>query len=164
MFHAEQFRLHVVRPTLVTLGMHSTAAEDLVLGTCAQESGFGKYVVQMGNGPALGVFQMEPATHDDIWLSYLRYQGSSVTHTLKRMIGSCWWDDAHNRPRARAMVCDLAYATAMCRIHYRRKKDPLPAAGDWMSIAAYWKRHYNTPLGKGTEGEFIASCERAGLK
>jgi hypothetical protein len=50
----------------------------------------------------------------------------------------------------------------MCRLHYRRVAEPLPAAKDTEAMAAYWKAHYNTPLGKGTVEKalprFIVAC------
>ena len=41
------------------------SAIDLLLGTAAQESAFGTYLRQV-NGPALGAFQMEPATFKSV--------------------------------------------------------------------------------------------------
>ena len=43
------------------------------MGTITQESR-ATYVKQLGNGPALGLAQMEPATHDDIWINFLKYK------------------------------------------------------------------------------------------
>lgn len=161
MFDAEQLRAQVIRPTLITLGLHSQAAEDLVAGTCAAESALGTYLVQV-RGPALGIYQTEQATHTDLWESYLRYRSADVAR-LKSLVGPIWWDTEAGRPSAHALVVDLAYATAICRYHYRRVRDPLPKAGDWHAMAAYWKRHYNTPVGRGTEGHFVDACERCGV-
>ena len=55
---------------------------------------------------------------------------------------------------------NLGYATAMCRVHYRRVLEPLPGADDIPGLAEYWKQHYNTPLGRGTVGEFADKFER----
>ena len=49
----------------------SQEAENLLMGTAAQESALGEYIRQLGNGPALGIFQMEPETFDDIVRNYL---------------------------------------------------------------------------------------------
>ena len=38
----------------------------------------------------------------------------------------------------------------MCRVHYYRKPAALPHYGDAEAMTAYWKRYYNTRLGKGT--------------
>ena len=69
----KQLTLLVVRPTLKKLGLYSLAAERLIVGTIYQES-HAKYLKQLGNGPALGVIQMEPATYGDIWDNYLAYK------------------------------------------------------------------------------------------
>ena len=50
------------------------------------------------------------------------------------------------------------YACAMCRIHYQRVREPLPDADDLEGQAAYWKAHYNTPLGAGTVEHFIEAA------
>ena len=42
------------------IDLYSPEVVELLMGTCAQESTMGKYRKQLGNGPALGIFQMEP--------------------------------------------------------------------------------------------------------
>lgn len=162
MFDAVQLRDYLVRPTLIAIGLHSMAAEDLVMGTWAAESVLGTYLRQQGRGPALGVAQMEPTTHDDIWINWLAGRSSDVA-LLKAMVGPRYWDASKIRPDPQALVVSLDYAAAMTRYHYRRVPEPLPPAGDWRAIATYWKRHYNTPKGRGTEGQFVDACERCGV-
>ena len=53
------------------------------------------------------------------------------------------------------ILYNLRYATAMARIHYLRVKESLPNTNDVAGLAKYWKLYYNTPLGRGTEEEFI---------
>ncbi|KAF0118141.1 MAG: hypothetical protein FD149_866 [Rhodospirillaceae bacterium] len=74
MCDSAHFVTTVIRPTLLHLGLHSPAAEALLLGTAIQESRLGTYLRQTGGGPALGVYQMEPATHEDIWTNFLAYR------------------------------------------------------------------------------------------
>ena len=71
---AEQLRKDIVRPAIEKIGLWSQEAEDLLIGTAAQESHLGTYLRQLGDGPALGIFQMEPATHNDIHENFLRYK------------------------------------------------------------------------------------------
>ncbi|MFA0016388.1 hypothetical protein AB4391_24050 [Vibrio lentus] len=148
---AKQLTQLVVRPTLQTLGLHSKAAEQLIIGTIFQESR-AKYLKQIGAGPALGIIQMEPATYHDIWKNYLGYKNelSSKVRTLAS-VGS--FEGGY--PNQFELVTNLAYAVAMCRIFYRRKPYALPVEGDVAAMAEYWKVHYNTVLGAGTEEEFI---------
>lgn len=146
--NANQLRRDIVRPALRLIGLHSDAAENLVMGTAAVESGL-EYVRQLENGPALGLFQMEPATYDDIWSNYLAYR-EQLSRDIRYAIST-----AVIRPPSDRMVWDLRLAAIMCRIHYLRQKPPLPDPSDVWAMAAYWKEHYNTPLGKGTEQKFV---------
>ena len=68
-----EFRESVIKPTLEKMGLWSESAESLILGTAIQESRL-KYRKQIGGGPALGLFQMEPFTHDSIRNDYLDYR------------------------------------------------------------------------------------------
>ena len=65
MLDPRQFAERVIRPALVKLRLQSPAAEALLLGTAVVESGLSA-LVQAGGGPALGLYQIEPATHADI--------------------------------------------------------------------------------------------------
>lgn len=65
MLNIAQFRTNIVRPTLEGIGAHNRAAENLVLGTGLQERDL-HYLRQLNDGPARGIYQMEPTTHDDI--------------------------------------------------------------------------------------------------
>jgi hypothetical protein len=56
-------------------------------------------------------------------------------------------------PRPEEMIWNLQYAAAMCRIHYVRKPGLIPITVTGQAL--YWKKHYNTELGKGTESEFV---------
>lgn len=51
---------NLIRRVLIGIGGYSEEAENLLMGTAAQESALGEYIRQLGNGPALGIFQMEP--------------------------------------------------------------------------------------------------------
>jgi hypothetical protein len=140
---------YVIRPVLKDLDLWSVEAEQLVLGTACQESKCGEYLVQLGGGPALGIYQMEPATHDDIWRNYL--PGRAIKYKISDFAFNAGLD-------ADEMIGNLYYATAMCRIHYLRVPEKIPVG--LHPQAAYWKKYYNTPLGAGTINEYINSWER----
>lgn len=146
MIKADDLRA-VIKPVLVDLGCWSTAAENLLLGTCAVESAMGTYLFQV-QGPALGIFQMEPATHDDIHRHFLAYRPELRAKVLN-------WSVTGGT--ASELAWNLAYAAAMCRVHYLRDSQPLPQADDIPALAATWKRHYNSHLGKGEEADYIAA-------
>lgn len=144
MIHPGHFRALVVRPTLEALGLHSPAAENLLIGTALQESGL-RWLRQLGEGPALGLYQMEPATCRDIWQNYLAFH-RDLAQRVSRL---------GDREELGHLVTRLDYATAMARVHYLRRPEPLPDAGDIEGLARYWKGYYNTAQGRGTVGAFI---------
>lgn len=150
--NAAQLREYVIRPALEEIGLYSMAAEELVLGTAAHESHCGTYLHQV-RGPALGIFQMEPATYRDIWNNWLSGQGE-LADDLRRMVGAPVREAA---PHPDTMIWHLRFAAAMCRVFYRRIKAPLPGPGDLAGQAAYWKKYYNTHLGKGTTDQYASA-------
>lgn len=152
MIDASQLRLAVIRPVLKEAGLWSQAAENLVLGTAAQESCCGKYLVQLKDGPARGIFQMEPRTLDDIYANYLSFRDDLRGTVDAWLIGAIG--------KAENLTVNLAYAALMCRVHYLRRAEPLPKADDVRGMAVYWKRYYNTVHGQGTEQEFVENYER----
>jgi len=140
-----QIRDYIVRPTLEEIGYYSKSAERLIIGTGLAESGF-KYVRQLHKGPARSWYQMELATHDDIWRNFLKFKKqveSGVEHLL-----------VPGLTRAQQLHGNAYYATAMCRVHYLRVPARLPDADDLNGLAEYWKKYYNTVLGAGTVSGF----------
>lgn len=161
MFNCTQFKELVIRPTLKHLGLYSAAAEELLVFTCATESNGGTYLTQVGGGDALGVYQMESATADDIILNYITkrpplhkqmtvFPGYAAQYShVKLNMGFMYDLELYN------LATDLPYATAMARIHYLRVKEQLPPANEVDCIWEYYKKYYNTPLGKATQIESI---------
>lgn len=143
-----QLKMYVVRPTLQKLDLWSEAAENLLMGTAAQESQMGLYLHQVG-GIALGIYQMEPETHDDLWKNYLPSQPNLIAKILK-----------FSKSNPEELIWNLAYATAMTRVHYLRIREALPAASDIKGLGLYWKKYYNTQFGKGTVQEFVNNYGR----
>lgn len=146
-----------IRPALQQIFLWSEAAEILLLATAIHESKLKerRQIADWGPpveyGPALGLWQMEPATHDDCWRNYLVYRASLANdvRALTATPAPAW-------VKAEELINNDRYAAAMCRVKYRRSAEPLPAASDLPAIAAYWKRHYNSALGKGTVDQFLA--------
>ena len=150
MFNPDQFK-SLVSSVCSKLDLHSPAAVNLLLGTAAQESGFGTYLKQI-KGPALGVFQMEPATETDIWKNYLSFRAGLACRVIQVAEVS--------GPNVLHLSGNLIYQIALCRVHYLRKPEPMPSADDLPGLARYWKAYYNTPLGRGTADEFIENYRR----
>lgn len=164
----EQLRELIIRPTLKHLNLWSVEAEDLLMGTAAQESHLGTYVKQVGGGPALGIFQMEPNTHDDIWGSYLKYKRSiaNLVEDESSSINHQYNESDGDSVASNELIGNLRYAAAMARVHYLRvpeslpSKSELPAHNYVHELASYWKAYYNTPRGAGTIEEFIVNYNK----
>jgi len=144
-FYLPQFK-DLIERVLKDLDLHSESAVNLLLGTAAQESAFGTYLRQLNDGPARGVFQMEPATEKDIWENYLEYK-QDLVEKIEELT-------SYKASKPEALEDNLAYAIIMTRLHYRRVPSRLPGADDVDGLAKYWKQHYNTELGAGTVDEF----------
>lgn len=163
MINVAQFRHEIVRPALKAANLWSEAAENLVLGTGVQESLLA-WVKQRGAGPALGFYQMEPATASDICHRFL-----STRAEMSMALGKATWPHiarptgySHLRDSdiARLLVEDLRFATIMCRLRYWMMPQKLPEANDIEGLSRYWKEKYNTVLGKGSAVEWAEKYRR----
>ena len=132
---------------------YSEPAVELLMMTAAHESKLGSYIEQM-NGPALGIFQMEPATEADIWDNYLYYRPE-----LELAISSFSMGDSF----AQELKWNLKYAIVMARIHYYRVPSSLPkdmdSQGAYNALAVYAKKYYNTDEGKATASKYLEDYE-----
>jgi hypothetical protein len=135
---------YVIRPTLSKLDLWSKSAESLLIGTIAQESQAGYFLKQI-KGPALGIYQIEPATHDDVWNNYLMFR-EELAAKVKKIA---------NTTGSEELIHNLAYGTAIARIIYLRAPQALPFHKNIGEMAQYWKKYYNTEFGKGTVSAFI---------
>jgi hypothetical protein len=129
---------------LASAGIRVTrTAADLLMATAAVESRLGSYLHQV-DGPALGMFQVEPATLDDLWSNLMPAELAAVVAIMSP------------QPIAEQIAGNLVLAAAMARLFYWHVPVPLPPdtlAGLW----AYYKTYWNTPAGKTTEAEFVAA-------
>ncbi len=119
-------------------------------GGSAAKPQLGHYLKQI-NGPALGVYQIEPATHEDLWLNYLDYREELAT-TVRNLASQ----QNVGIPVDNELITNLAYATAIARLIYYRVPEAMPSdPNDIEALARYYKQYYNTPEGKATEQEFM---------
>lgn len=140
-----QFLEHVIRPTLDHLAvaeprLGTEASANLLLGTAIAESNISS-LVQSGGGPALSMFQIEPATFDDIYERYLRARpGFLIAVQDLRLPALTPMEQLPANP---------FFACAIARMKFWMAPEPLPAADDIAALGRYWKDHYNTARGAG---------------
>ena len=148
---ASQTLALVIRPALEKLSLWSLSAEELVLGTAIVESGL-TYLKQHGDGPALGLWQVEPATHDDLYTNFLNYRPELGSKLMELRAAGLSLDEN--------LATNLMYGAAVCRLCYYRKPDALPEAGDIEGQASFWKQHYNTIFGAGTVSKYVYKVQQ----
>ncbi|EKE78447.1 hypothetical protein [Oceanibaculum indicum] len=151
-----QLANQIIRPTLAYVGdglpgFASEAAVRLLLGTAAVESEL-HYLAQVPTGPAQGIYQIEPATAEDIHNSFLRYRLPLRSRVMELA--------AAHPVEAQQLASNLAYATAIARLVYWRSPLKLPAADDIEGMAGMWKQVFNTSLGAGEPAKFIEAYRR----
>ena len=129
----------IIAPTLRKIGLYSPAALNLVAGIGLVESGY--RTRQQYKGPALGYWQMEPATERDCWVNFLEYR--SLLAGLLRKVA------LPDTPSSILLLSNDAYAAAMCRIRLYRSPEPLPSPDCALALCQYWKSEYNSFKGKG---------------
>lgn len=163
---ADDFRT-AVRSAIQGLGLAASPLaawlEEQTVWTAAHESGGFRFRRQQGAhgqpaGPARGLCQQEPARFADLEENFLAYHPDlhAALGTLEAECGVADLDMGEALERSDEL------AAAICVLQYLRHakaitppdRDAPPA--DPASLAAYWKRFYNTASGKGTVDEFLA--------
>ena len=146
----DQLRDIIIKPTLTALGMNSPSAVNLMLGTCAQETNMGRYIVQkkITFRGGIGIYQLQRAAYDMLWTRMI-LPDASMKAKMKLLL------NYSGKPPAERLASDLMLATAMTRLYYWAINRPLPAYDDLPALADYWKDFYNTRSGKGTTQLFV---------
>lgn len=145
------FRDQVIQPALLALDLYSKDAERLLLATAMTESNL-TAVVQKGGGPALGYFQMEDATHNDIFKNFLAWpEHQHLVEGLNKLSTRVGYADE--------LAKNPQYAAAMARIHYLRNPDPLPFYLNLDAIWSYYKHWWNTEEGSATFTHFMQATK-----
>lgn len=147
---------YIIEPVLARMGdkFNTKAARQLLLATAAQESHCGSFFKQV-KGPALGIYQFEEWVVKDLYTNYLNYR----PETLELV-------DEFQSPAGKAelglssVLGNTFYATAIARMQYFRQPEKMPEFNDFDGMWEYYKKYWNTELGKATEQEFRYNWNR----
>ena len=134
----------LITKALELLGLLSDAAVELELGTWAVESNGGQYTHQLGGGPAHGMWQTEKPTFMDV----VARCGKAHYQVLKDALDGNDPEDSFD-----ALDSNHVFACMISRLKYFLSPGAIPEMLEGQ--AAYWKKYYNTSLGKGTVEEYI---------
>ncbi len=143
----------IVEYALYKLDVYSDDALALVVRTGMAESGYRALKGKGRGNPAIGFWQIEPDTLLDMMRNYINYR-PHYRKALEELGMEFSGDDIFV-----SVISNMAVQAGLCRLHYRRDKDPLPSWSDLEGQAKYWKSVYNTKLGRGTVEHFIRANE-----
>jgi len=143
----------IVEYSLYEIDCYSDNALALIVRTGMAESGY-RALKGYGEGnPAIGFWQMEPATLHDIINNYIEYRPKYRTYLEN--LGMKF--EGENIEMS--VMSSMAVQAALCRLHYRRDRDPIPTWSDLEAQGSYWKKVYNTHKGRGTVKHFVEANE-----
>ncbi len=153
MIPPSQWLKHVVRPTLehlavVEAGIGGLASEQLMMGTVIAESGLSA-LAQIGGGPALSMFQIEPATFKDIYYRYLQKPGKEALQIAIKELQVDAFGPLAQLAGNRFFACGIA------RIRFWMVPAKLPNLDDLEAMGAYYKKWYNTAGGAGDADRWV---------
>ena len=140
---ASDFSTQVVIPALELLSgdiPYSKTAHDLLMGTAAQESLMGTYLVQQ-SGPGVGVFMMTPSEVPSLLARCSQKQLAALAQV------------SYPGEPVNQIISNLTFAAMIARLFYWQVPAALPVdtrSGLW----TYYKRYYNTEAGAATESQW----------
>jgi hypothetical protein len=124
----------------------SQRAEKLLYRTACAETGLGRTNDNTPNN-GFGLYQIDRIMIEDL-------KQNSKHLTLFKLITGVDFRSLQGIDFAK----NLLFATFACRMTYARKPERIPL--ELSDQAEYWKRYYNTELGKGTVDHFIKSVKK----
>ena len=123
---------------------------QMMLAIAAQETHCGLYFKQMGNGPARGIWQVEPKTSRDTYLNYIGYK-NGLSELLEGM-----YSPILKAPHIQSPL----YNCAIARLCLYRYPEAIPKLGDRDGMWTLYKKRYNSVLGKATKAEWNENWEQ----
>ncbi len=141
MINSSQLRDLITRTLKEIPHGYSEDAVELLMMIAAHESKLGTYLKQV-NGPALGIFQMEPATHDDVWEN-----GDSCVCNASSI--------GYDLEDSNMLEYDLRYQILMARQKLFMITEPLPSRYNTWAMADYCKKYWNTVYGSAAAFDYF---------
>jgi len=128
---------HLCTEALLDWGLHSDHCVELLAMIAAHESLGGKYRKQIG-GPALGLFQIEPVTHNSVWDNSDSIRARAKRYGIEEDVSKLESDDR--------------YSIWVARHYLAQDQNPLPKTPE--AMAAYCRSYWNR-TGKATPEKYL---------
>lgn len=146
--YATDLRELVIRPTLVSLNEWSQTAENLLIGTAAQESQLG-FRMHPDNDSGLGLYRISAQTHTQVWDKYLITDPELASRLRGLASQQQFLKSPHNE-----LIINLSYATGIAWMIYKRHNPMLSDNLNVYELATYWLHYYCT---RDNEGDQITN-------
>lgn len=135
--YVNDLRELVIRPMLEHLNEWSQTAENLLLGTAAQESQLG-FKLQCDKGDGLGLYNISAHTHTQVWDQFL----VTDPELASRLRGLASQQQFLKSPHSE-LIFNLGYASAIAWMIYKRCHLKLPDCSNIHELAKCWLTYYH---------------------
>jgi hypothetical protein len=125
------------------------SAVYLLCETAAAETQYGTYSDPTPNGAGRGLYQNDQLPFKDTINRASQKDIDAIKAAFDVDLKMIEWDDLNYSP---------LLATIVARLHYKLRPGAVPQT--LKGRAEYWKKHYNSVLGKGTVEHYIASANK----
>lgn len=121
-----------------------------MLETCEVETRLGEYLDKSPYRLGVSVMQIDEIAFDHI---QQKYQTSEIAERLKAAFGVDMEQVTY-----RELAINPLLAMVFARFQYWQVTESIPAS--MVERATYWKEHYNTDAGEGTEQDYIQAVSK----
>lgn len=139
--YANDLREWIIKPYLQGLGEYSEVAENLLLGTAAQESLLGLHCF-CPHTKGLGLYRMTAEKHRELWDSYLIQFPDLASQQRGLASQQQFLKNPHGE-----LVSNLTYATGMAWMQYRRSLIDINRPQETSGLAQLWANHFDNGTG-----------------
>ena len=135
--YASDLRELIIKPYLLGLGEYSEPAENLLIGTAAQESLLGLHCF-CAQTKGLGLYRMTAEKHRELWDSYLVQFPDLASQQRGLASQQQFLKNPHGE-----LMSNLSYATGMAWMLYRRSAIDTSKPLDTFALAQLWANHFD---------------------
>lgn len=121
---------------------HSEDAVELLMMTACAESDCGRYLQQI-KGIALGIFQVEINTMNDIYKNWINFRGDTEDNIPDDIADKIFAVTGIYKPNNLALEGNIIYGAILARITYLRAPGKLPKKHDVNGMADYYVKWFN---------------------
>lgn len=139
--YARDLRELIIKPYLQALGEYSEVAENLLLGTAAQESSLGLHCY-CTKTKGLGLYRITAEKHMELWDTYL----VQFPELASQQRGLASQQQFLKNPHGELMS-NLTYATGMAWMIYRRSLIDTSKPLETSTLAQLWANHFDNGTG-----------------